>query len=134
MGWPKDSKRAEAGKAKMVVKRIAREILARMADQFDVARSSDRWGIITVYNALVMVKGIYRRGSTIPDTIPKRDTAWLLVIQLAISLCGIRMVLTELIAVIISRVKVMGSAMLVIIEMRDIIDVVAEPLIKFFVL
>jgi hypothetical protein len=105
-----------------------------MAVQFAVARSSDKWGTITVYNAFVIVKGIYSRGSTMPDTMPKRDTASLLVRPPAINLCGIRIVLMELIAVIISRVNVTGAAMPIMPEIREMRETDDGLLLKPLVL
>jgi len=102
---------AVAANATTDVSCMAREILFRIACQFPRAISSERWGIMTVESAFVMVNGMKSKGITIPDTMPNSDTAWLLVMPLAIKRWGIRIVLMELMKVIMSLVKVMGTAM-----------------------
>ena len=57
-GMSKREQQRRSQKSKIVVMLMARVTLARMAVQLAVARSSDKWGTITVYNAFVIVKGI----------------------------------------------------------------------------
>ena len=122
MGWAKENRKAEEGKAVNVVIRIALETLLRTLAHLLWIVSSERFGIMTMDSALVKAKGRKSRGSTIPDRIPKLLTASLEDIPDSINLLGTSIEFIDRTIEDKRRTPVMGRVIFIILLRRDVVD------------